>query len=1054
MKNFNYSNLFFTFLLMFAFNVVADNPGDDTEASSTESSESQAVESTEEEVVTEEEVETTSSDADGEVVTLEKVVVTGSRIKRTQEEGALPLLVITKEDIDNAGFRNVTEALQSIPSANEYTQNESLTNNFTPNANELDLRNLGPGRVLFLINGRRTADYPIPYNNAGNIVNTGVVPIGLVDRIEVLSQGASAIYGSDAVSGVVNIITRKGIDYNSVNVYASETDNGGDNIYQATFITGGFKGSSSWTAGIDLTSVDPMYYADREMFDSFTDDPAYGTDYVSPRWGFLWYTGSDGLGPRAFYGLEEFGIPCNSLDPAYFNFVKQDPEWNYSGSYPGAGCGMDYGSERFGGNSPSMVNEREDYTAYVSFNHTFNNGINFESRLYQYNDEAYYRSSVNRNIFLGGILDPIRINALTSTSSIPETALGTTLTVPYFNRVFSAQGAPAAENRADIEETLTDAFIGFNGITQRGFEWSIGVNTSEYEYATSDMTFTDAIYDYFTGVGATDENGNLLTGTYFNDAYNGQGRLDYLNSIDYFADLGRVATVNDALTAYGLPTDPACGYENQFGRSSCFLIDRLAGAVSQDMLMSWLADDSQLGESEQTTFDFQLTGEFELMDRFVGFAFTMEHQKQKYDLTPSAGRLDDNAGDEIRFIQGSAIDGGGSRTRKSAGVEFAFPVNNKLELSVASRYDGYDDASSNVGSRRSNMFNFAYRPNEDLLIRGSASETFRAPDMNYLFQEASSGFYNGIQDYVACYAYSISGLTDDETGELLYDYDDYRDCEIGSGSVRAFLEGNTELREEEGENFQLGVVWQINNNMSLRVDLYEVLLERAVTREDPYSINFAEGKCVYGSAFEDFMRDEFPDRDCDALLAKVVRGPASDSLTGDPLPIGSWDEVYPAYANQSYLNYEGADWEFNYRKETENIGDFYFSILSSHILKSAEKFDEYSDELDNLDAYLYQPRSQQNISLGWLYQEWSVNVFTDRTGHMEAYSQLNKTEPHMTTNISVNYNYNTDLRLYFSIRNVEDKMPQVDPAYGYPYYNRGYFSAFGRYATVGVSYIF
>ena len=78
--------------------------------------------------------------ADDEVVTLEKVVVTGSRIKRTQEEGALPLLVITKEDIDNSGFRNVTEALQSIPSANEYTQNESLTNNFTPNANELDLK--------------------------------------------------------------------------------------------------------------------------------------------------------------------------------------------------------------------------------------------------------------------------------------------------------------------------------------------------------------------------------------------------------------------------------------------------------------------------------------------------------------------------------------------------------------------------------------------------------------------------------------------------------------------------------------------------------------------------------------------------------------------------------------------------------------------------------------------------------------------------------------------------------------------------------------------------
>ena len=64
--------------------------------------------------------------------------------------------------------------------------------------------------MLYLINGRRTADYPIPYNNAGNIVNIGTVPSGLVEKIEVLSQGASAIYGSDAVSGVVNVITVKG----------------------------------------------------------------------------------------------------------------------------------------------------------------------------------------------------------------------------------------------------------------------------------------------------------------------------------------------------------------------------------------------------------------------------------------------------------------------------------------------------------------------------------------------------------------------------------------------------------------------------------------------------------------------------------------------------------------------------------------------------------------------------------------------------------------------------------------------------------------------------
>ena len=169
-----YSIFLLTFL--FASLTYADNPGEVVDAPVQEVVEESSDEVVTEEVVSEEVSDETVSDADEDVVSLEKVIVTGSRIKRTQQEGALPLLVITREDMDNSGFKSVTEALQSIPSANEYTQNESLTNTFTPNANELDLRNLGPGRVLFLINGRRTADYPIPFNNAGNIVNTGVVP--------------------------------------------------------------------------------------------------------------------------------------------------------------------------------------------------------------------------------------------------------------------------------------------------------------------------------------------------------------------------------------------------------------------------------------------------------------------------------------------------------------------------------------------------------------------------------------------------------------------------------------------------------------------------------------------------------------------------------------------------------------------------------------------------------------------------------------------------------------------------------------------------------------
>tara|TARA_B100001057_G_scaffold494838_1_gene592278 strand:- start:2257 stop:5346 length:3090 start_codon:yes stop_codon:yes gene_type:complete len=1027
---FNYYSLIL-FTLLFISAGYADNEVQDLAQEVVENSDDTSTE----EVVTEESVEDATSDEDEEVVSLEKVVVTGSRIKRTQQEGALPLLVITKQDMEDSGFQSVTEALQSIPSANEYTQNESFTNSFTPNANELDLRNLGPGRVLFLINGRRTADYPIPFNNAGNIVNTGIVPIGLVDRIEVLSQGASAIYGSDAVSGVVNIITLQGKDFSEIEVGARQYEAGDSMVQDVTFSTGGFFGNSSWTLGVNGTMIDPMYYADRPGFNSFTDDPGYGSAYISPRAGLLWYTQASRSGANRYYGSEEFGIPCSTISPDFFDFDKQDPEYNYRGSYPGHFCGHDYGSDRFGGTSATMRNEREDMSAMLSFTHNFDNGLTLDSRIYTYQDTAYYRSEVNRYLFMsGGIIDPRRVGEFAASSTDPsnQVPFGSVgyHEVPYFVRYFSANNAPNAEARTDIEEELTDAFIGLSGVTDRGYEWSLGFNTTQYDYEDDSQTFTNKMYDYFAGVGATDADGNLLRGSY----------QEYLYGYNYSQ-----ATLN----SYGI-SDPACGWQNLYGRSSCFLTDRLFGEVTNDMLGSWLADDGMTAVAEQSTIDFQISGEFELAGKFIGFAVSADHQEQEYDLTPAPGRLDDDSVDgAIVFIQGSAIDGGGTRDRDSIGVELSTQLTAKTEVNFATRYDSYDDASSNVGSRQSTMLSFAYRPNEDLLIRGSFSESFRAPDMNYLFQKESSGYYNNFQDYVFCYAYVKARPT-------TYNYTDYRDCEIGSGSVQAILSGNTTLEEEEGENFQLGLVWDVSNNLNFSLDLYEVMLESAVTRENPYTINYAEGKCIWGDEFQAFMRDEFPTRNCDDVFAKITRSPPLDPL-GGPLPIGTFEQVRPAYSNQSYINYEGADWSMNYRLETENAGDFFFSVASSHILKSATKFDSYSEEEDALDVYLYEPRSQQNIRVTWRYEDVSVSLYTDRTGHMEAYSGYStpsKTDPHMILNLSGNYNFSPDLNVWMSIGNLEDKMPQKDEAYGFPYYNRGYFSAGGRSVAAGLSYRF
>ena len=1012
----NYKNLF-TFLtigLISTF-LLADNPGEDPvveEAEVVESSETSVEQVIAEEAVSEEITE----NEDGAVV-LEKVVVTGSKIKKAQIEGPLPLLVITKEDIDNSGFRNVTEALQSIPSANQYTQNESLNNNFTPNANELDLRNLGPGRVLYLINGRRTADYPLPYNNAGNISNIGVVPAGLVDRIEILSQGASAIYGSDAVTGVVNVITVKGKDFQELDVDVLETQYEGKNQYSISYTAGGFFGNSSWTVGLDYSHVDPMTYADRPGHDSFVNDPDYGVGYTAPRYGLYWYTLGSYGGKRGWYGSEEFASTpsCAELSGGeYFDFDKQDPEWLYDGSLPGRGCGWDYGSERFGGSSQTIVNERDDVTALLSFTHNFDNGVEMNTRAYRYKDEAFYRG-YPRFYQDFNFLDPGRIGALQAESTDPYNNLSGTyggsqygsLVSQYFLRFFAPGQGENFDARRDITEEVTDFFIGFNGFFDNGWEWDIGLNTTSYTYENENMTFTTDLYDYMRGIGATNSDGSLVRGTYI-----------------------------------GAPCQS--GLFGSF--NNCFLPDRLFGVMTNEQMGSFLADDSLLGESNQTTLDFLVTGEFEALNRFIGFAATVELQEQDYELTPSDNRLGLT---DVEFIQGSTVAGGGDRDRKSFGIEFSLPVSDKLEMTIASRFDEYDDASSNVGSRLSNMVNFAYRPNSSLLIRGSASETFRAPDMNYLFQNESSGFYNSLTDYTKCYAFYLSG-------DAQYaNYDSYRDCEISTPSVRGFFSGNTELEEEEGENFQLGLVWSVNDNTTFTIDLYQVLLDQSVSIESPSGLNLAEGKCRFGDDFVRFMEsDNIPSRDCDVVLGKITRDPITiNPINGLPTLFGDWLTVRPDYVNQSSMEYQGIDWNWNKRVETENAGDFYINVLSSHIIAVYSKFDALSDEIEYLSSYTYEPRSQQNMSVSWVYQDFSTTLFVDRLGHME-WGSRGKSDPHITSNITTRYNYSPDLNVFFSIRNLDDKMPQKDPGYGYPYYNRNYFSAFGRYYSAGFNYRF
>src|SRR3954469_19339887 len=141
---------------------------------------------------------------------IEKIEVTGSNIKRVEGEGPSAIVVITREDIDKSGATNAYELLNLV-AANNSAGNVSIANtigSLTFSANTASLRGLQGGRTLVLLNGKRLNNFAGEIQGVSG-VNLTTIPFNAIERVEVLLDGASAVYGSDAVAGVINFIVRK-----------------------------------------------------------------------------------------------------------------------------------------------------------------------------------------------------------------------------------------------------------------------------------------------------------------------------------------------------------------------------------------------------------------------------------------------------------------------------------------------------------------------------------------------------------------------------------------------------------------------------------------------------------------------------------------------------------------------------------------------------------------------------------------------------------------------------------------------------------------------------
>ncbi|MGQ5522296.1 TonB-dependent receptor domain-containing protein [Chitinimonas sp. PSY-7] len=215
---------------------------------------------------------TTAHAADTTPQKAEKIVITGSNIKRTTKETAIPVQMITKENIAATGALTIKDALESMSVATGGLSDITGDNSFASGASSTSLRNLGTSSTLILLNGRRIAAFGTP-DYAETITNIDSLPLEVVERVDILKSGASAIYGSDAVAGVINIITRK--DYRGMQAKATYSNS----IQRGLF---GSK-SASITGGMGSLAEDRynvMFNA--ELFERDGSNWRDGLGYIHP----------------------------------------------------------------------------------------------------------------------------------------------------------------------------------------------------------------------------------------------------------------------------------------------------------------------------------------------------------------------------------------------------------------------------------------------------------------------------------------------------------------------------------------------------------------------------------------------------------------------------------------------------------------------------------------------------------------------------------------------------------------------------------------------------
>lgn len=925
----------------------------------------------------------------------ESIVITGSRIRRPDLETPNPVVSLDSETLQASGTTNLTDFLTGYPaligSSTSADNSGSGAGIGYTGLNLLNLRNLGTDRTLVLVDGRRHVA-GVPGSQA---IDVNTIPTDLVERIDVLTGGASAIYGADGVTGVVNFILKKNFEGVTARAQAGISEYG-DSAQRFATITAGhnFGDRANIAFAYEYGKDDRLTTRDRRRL--------RGENLVS-----FFLNPDDPENQANYAGGPDNGIPDN-IPLANIRYFDTNRE---------GGIDLD-----FDGFPDYFVNGAGQLVAF--------DGGRFIPDFYQQGGNATLVSDYGNDL-----LPRVERHVANLVGHFDVSKALTLFGEAKFANIESySLGQPTFDYYLLIEPdnpfipAALQATVAANG--------GALLNRDNFDLGQRGETIRRQTYRGVVGA-----RGDISDHLAYEVSYvygKSKIRNDYVNDIlddRFYAALDVVTGPNGQPTCR-VNVDPnwspnqPYNYTREvfdpttFQPGQCVPLNLFGeGAASQAALDFIHVNTRDRSSIEQQVASASLTGDlgslFTLPGGDVGFALGAEYRREKSAFTP-----DPIAAQGLTFTNALAVDAGKFNV-KEVYAEVRVPLFRRQKFAHSLEFGGAVRLSdySTIGTTTTWKVDGSYAPVRDITFNGTYSKAVRAPNIGELFAGQSQTFqfitdpcnFNQLQNGSSTRAANCSTLL---TGLGVADPSTYRDPR--SVNIPGFQGGNPALKEEEATTWTAGAIFQPSfiKGFTLRADWYDIKLKNAVNFVAPEQL--AE-LCVDQASLDNVF--------CDAI-DRQNGGANAGLITGF--------RVGPQ--NVAQFRTAGLDINFNYRLKTSKFGTFNLSVLANY-LDRLEFIGTPGAPVTDSRGTAFAPKYQANTDLSWTKGRYTLNY---------GLSWFDKTSRFSNQAVAGNPDIVDPQYLFYKARWVHDLYGSIDVTDDFQFYG-GVNNVFGQRPDIGAN---